>query len=362
MVKRQVDSGHLLQRRLALALCGLVLASAAVFVVVSPVLSQEGARQGKGQPERSQVRGVSEDDDEDEDGPRFDHNIEKHKGTKCESCHVGNTKAKLTNPQHSACDDCHSDEFFAKGGSNSRFCQSCHLEEEPAPWKNMEDIRYADLPHLKRNFYVEFSHKKHLEAGAKANIDSCNTCHFNKDDNGALKTRKPSHKNCGTADCHGTESELKLTLNNCSGCHIKQNKRYKELPKKARKYARNGLHRVGVVEFQYPKGSGKKSTKKRWGKFDHQKHMKWGQDMDKDVDCGTCHTGAATATKLSEVQLFTGGNVMSKICGQCHNGKKAKGYGKKVFGYNAANACQKCHQPGVSAKANFEVNEHILGY
>lgn len=315
--------------RLSLLLAMLALVGAALLV--SPAFGDED----EGEDEAAE----EEEGDKDEGAvarKRFDHSKKPHAALKCDKCHVGSTRAEKTRPQHEACIGCHGEAFYTAG--QETFCTACHAAEKPSPWAPMEAINYAEEPHDSRYFYAEFSHKTHLTEDR--GVDSCNQCHFNKNDNGELDTRKPSHKNCGTSDCHGNKTRLKVTLDDCGACH-KPGKFDKE-------HERNTFNRVGVVELEYPKGRKGQDTRK--GKFSHKDHLRWGQTLDIEVSCGTCHNGVQEAEKLDDIQLFTQKNVMSKVCGQCHNGK-ANGYEKPIFHFDNASACKKCHQPGVKPKA-----------
>lgn len=344
----------------------------------SSVLLQAQERQARTQGKDARSRAVKESGEVK--ALRFKHSgkardgVKGHRDVKCEDCHKGAVNARKTNPGHEACDSCHSDYFYGgKETFNAGFCRACHEEKAPAPWKDMKAIHYADRPHLKRYYYVEFNHKKHVGLSSTSGVESCNQCHFNKDSMGMLETRKPSHKNCGTSDCHGTDSELKLTLNNCGGCHMRQRDRVEgeldalgnadEIPKKNldayKEQVSKGVCRVGVVEMDYPKG--KRGGKTRKGKFSHKKHLAWGEQMKEAVDCATCHSGTREAETLAQVQLFDrkGKVTMRGVCGQCHNGKKSRGYGKSVFSYNSASSCGKCHQPGCSTSPDFNAKDHL---
>jgi hypothetical protein len=215
----------------------------------------------------------------------FSHNNPAHQGS-CDSCHKfpsANWKAARAGdeafpditdyPTHSACLDCHRQQFFARERPAPRICSVCHVGVTPRdtarhPFPNpAETFRESERARaFVSAFRIFFPHEKHLglfggvpegvpatgdrearmlpvalgRQDAAAASGTCATCHQTYQPQGdsadayatkppedlgdrfwlkrgTFKTSPDSHASCFT--CHSADSGLKPAPTDCATCH-----------------------------------------------------------------------------------------------------------------------------------------------
>jgi Cytochrome c7 and related cytochrome c/Class III cytochrome C family len=119
----------------------------------------------------------------------FSHKLHLAQGLKCQGCHVNPEPGEaMTFPVTAKCMACHEDTAAEKPAIKK--LTAFHQSKETVPW-----VRVYQLPD-----FVWFSHRTHLEAGAK-----CDRCH------GAVSEREALWK------------EKPLTMESCMNCHRETN-------------------------------------------------------------------------------------------------------------------------------------------
>jgi Zn ribbon nucleic-acid-binding protein len=119
----------------------------------------------------------------------FSHKQHLSQGLKCLGCHTNpDPGEKMTFPATAKCMACH--EEVSAGKPAIRTLAGFHQKKEPIPW-----VRIYGNPD-----WVWFSHRAHLEAGAK-----CDRCH------GAVAERDVLWK------------EVPITMESCMKCHRENN-------------------------------------------------------------------------------------------------------------------------------------------
>jgi Zn ribbon nucleic-acid-binding protein len=123
----------------------------------------------------------------------FSHKLHVAQGLKCQGCHVNpdtgqNAGEEMTFPATAKCMACHEDTAAEKDAIKA--LTKFHQSKEAVPW-----VRVYQLPD-----FVWFSHRTHLEAGAK-----CDRCHGAVAEREALWREKP------------------LTMESCMNCHRETN-------------------------------------------------------------------------------------------------------------------------------------------
>ena len=233
----------------------------------------------------------------------FKHTSQRHASLACTACHqrAADNSAKPAFPGHSACKDCHLNQFLT---SSSPMCTICHsdVNTAKAPLKTFP----ADF---KENFNVKFDHAQHMSAAARPK-NGCATCH----DRGLNR---------------GVALSIPMGLNAHSQCYVCHTPASKSA-------AGHDLATCGVCHDQ--KAFGRTSTNARAFRvgFDHSKH-----GPRQRLECATCHTLAAglpqgrqvTSPRAAE-HFATGGG---QSCLTCHNGKRSFG------GDLAFKDCRRCH-------------------
>lgn len=119
----------------------------------------------------------------------FSHRLHVAQGLKCEGCHVNpDPGEQMTFPATAKCMICHTE--IATDKTAIKELAEYHQEKAAVPW-----ARIYQLPD-----WVWFSHRAHLEAGAK-----CDRCHGAVAERDALWKEKP------------------LTMESCMNCHRETN-------------------------------------------------------------------------------------------------------------------------------------------
>ncbi|MBI3427473.1 MAG: cytochrome c3 family protein [Acidobacteria bacterium] len=132
----------------------------------------------------------------------FSHKLHVAQGLKCQGCHVNpdigpNPGEKMTYPATAKCMACHEDTAADKPAIKA--LAKFHHSKESVPW-----VRVYQLPD-----WVWFSHRVHLEAGAK-----CDRCHGAVSEREALWKEKPTTmESC--MNCHRETN----ASNACNYCH-----------------------------------------------------------------------------------------------------------------------------------------------
>lgn len=128
----------------------------------------------------------------------FSHKLHVAQGLKCQGCHISPDPGwEMTLPATAKCMGCHED--IAADKSTIKELARFHQDKEAVPW-----VRVYQKPD-----WVWFSHREHLEAGAK-----CDRCHGAVAERDALWREKPiTMENC--MNCH---RENKAS-NACNFCH-----------------------------------------------------------------------------------------------------------------------------------------------
>jgi len=271
-------------RRLRTLLYVFTLGLSALFLCSYHLLISNAA--GRSEPQRSRspkpAKSGGAPPQPRVDYSQFSHttHVEKQKLT-CESCHTFPTKnwqelrkgdAAFPDvgdfPEHSACLNCHRQQFFARERPAPVICSNCHIAVTPRDTVRWLFPSLGDLtdPTLKRRegtteFAVGFPHDKHLEvvgfnsrrrpgAVAFASISfrartvdtpkNCAICHQTSQPQGnsseeyltkpppdlgdgfwlkkgTFKTIPNSHASCFT--CHNPDSGIAPESKDCNGCH-----------------------------------------------------------------------------------------------------------------------------------------------
>jgi Zn ribbon nucleic-acid-binding protein len=119
----------------------------------------------------------------------FSHKLHVAQGLKCQGCHVNPEPGEeMTYPATAKCLGCHEDTAAEK--DTIKKLTAFHNNKESVPW-----ARVYQVPE-----FVWFSHRPHLEAGAK-----CDRCHGAVSEREALWREKP------------------ITMENCMNCHRETN-------------------------------------------------------------------------------------------------------------------------------------------
>jgi hypothetical protein len=273
------------------------------------------------------------------DALRFDHraHVEKHKIGACETCHTSGANADTVRPamrDHKTCDTagCHADEFYGKKAATTKLCSLCHAgpamlggaaAKKLQPFPRRMNISQTEDSFLDaRDFYAEFSHKKHLRTGGpiKERTDQgCLFCH--KIESAAVEARRPGHEAC--ASCH--DEKHAAPMSRCDACH-QYRKDGNGIPVSTGPSMRDRPARVG-------------------GRFKHETHRVDRRKAEPTpVSCGVCHSRALEADKLSEIVMTDGRQMMVSACGSCHRSGQANARGKPLF--TITGQCTLCHSAG----------------
>lgn len=233
----------------------------------------------------------------------FKHTSQRHASLGCTACHqrTADNSVKPVFPGHSACADCHGNQFFT---SSSPLCANCHsdVNTAKAPLKSFP----ADF---KERFNVKFDHAQHMNGAARPK-NGCAGCHNQPLNRGvafAIPVSLNAHSQCYVCHTPASKSAAGHDLASCGVCHD------------AKPFARTATN---AAAFR--------------ASFSHAKH-----GSRQRLDCVACHTLTAGLPQGKQVssprtaEHFPVGGGQS--CLGCHNGKRSFG------GDLAFKDCARCH-------------------
>lgn len=232
----------------------------------------------------------------------FTHSSQKHVSLSCSSCHARTDNSiKPSFPGHSACIECHGNQFFT---SSSPMCLICHSDVNSGkpPLK-------AFPANFKERFNVKFDHAQHMSAGVRPQ-NGCSACHTLGGNRGAALSIPVSinaHSQCYTCHTPASRSTVGRDLSSCGVCHQQKN------------FVRTSTN-----------------SKAFQASFSHAKH-----GPRQRLDCVNCHSltgGLPQGKQVSSpatAEHFSTGSAQS--CMTCHNGKRSFG------GDLAFKDCKRCH-------------------
>ena len=219
----------------------------------------------------------------------FDHNRVEHKKVECSFCHQRTDNEPTPKfPGHSACNDCHQQDFSS---TKTALCAGCHktpIEAEP---------QLISFPgRLKQLGLKGFSHRDHMnpeKMPAGTEKLSCASCH--RFGGRGVEASFPRHAECYS--CHTHQAGEKL--GECATCHTER-----------------------AASMTYSAGGSAYSLYN----FRHGTHVK-------RTTCDRCHRTSEPASKTSSdiLQISTArGQRHNSTCFTCHSRAKE-------------NVCSKCH-------------------
>lgn len=271
------------------------------------------------------------------EAPRFSHKTHAKlmgaagiEGLKCPTCHAQDPKTREPLPAgrdaHKPCSDarCHGprlDAIVLPDGGGA-LCGGCH---EKADKHQVSPPRFIHREDGTREFGWRINHRRHMQVPG---LDRCDTCHtLTKSvagDEVTVLAHRPGHLDC--APCHG-KSGSKPSLDECGDCHrpgeVTHAKPTAATAFRVYEKFTHDTHRLDIRTARAkPGGAGR-----GWSRYDRATAQ--------TLSCGACHTTAAKAESIKEMDLL-GACAMNKTCmGQCHNGRFAFGTGM--------NDCFLCH-------------------
>jgi hypothetical protein len=239
----------------------------------------------------------------DLDYSSFKHNSQRHASMACTACHqrAADNSVKPSFPGHSACINCHGNQFLT---SSSPLCTNCHSDVNSGkpPLKSFPAT-------FKERFNVKFDHAQHMTAAVRPK-NGCAACHnqaVNKGAALAIPTGLNAHSQCYACHTPASKSAAGRDLASCGVCHD------------AKSFSRTSTN---ADAFRMS--------------FSHAKH-----GSRQKLECVACHTltaGLAQGKQVSSprtAEHFSAGSV--KSCQDCHNGKRSFG------GDLAFKDCARCH-------------------
>ncbi|MGA2192299.1 MAG: c(7)-type cytochrome triheme domain-containing protein [Nitrospirota bacterium] len=219
-------------------------------------------------------------------------------GIKCTYCHANIFHDRRPagyatyRPTMDTCYTCHDEKTTA--------CDSCHPKGLPSGLSMSGKVGGGRMAYNPPGAgAVTFDHKRHAAKGL-----ACDSCHTSVFQMTHTKGRMTMARMYGGKDCgHCHDGKAAFASTECGRCHA------------------SGSHGGGTIA--YPGGGSGKVL------FSHDKHLGFG------LTCGECHSSLfglkKTAGAMKMDQMTKG-----KLCGGCHNGKKAF----------SSEDCAKCHQMG----------------
>jgi c(7)-type cytochrome triheme protein len=239
----------------------------------------------------------------DLDYSNFKHTSQRHTSLACTACHerTADNSAKPVFPSHSACINCHGNQFFS---SSSPMCTICHsdVNTAKAPLKSFPS-------NFKERFNVKFDHAQHMTAAARPK-NGCAACHaagLNRGVGISILNGLGAHSQCYICHTPSSKSASGKELASCGVCHDQKG------------YARTSTN---AAAFR--------------ASFSHAKH-----GPRQRLECAACHSLTAGLPQGKQVssprtaEHFAVGGGQS--CLSCHNGKRSFG------GDLAFKDCRRCH-------------------
>jgi hypothetical protein len=250
--------------------------------------------------------------------PKFQHATHAKLMTfDCAQCHALDKKSFQPLPPgakgHRPCSngECHGPRLSrATGGAN--LCLECHEKASPSGASAPRlMVREAEA----RDFGARINHRRHLDVPG---LDNCDTCHQLakqvEGDEVKVLVHRPGHADC--APCHGKQASSP-SLTKCASCHLESERQRPKphageaAPWRVYEKFSHDSHRLDVRTAKVLVGG----VGRGWSRYDKKSAATLG--------CGACHTTAAQARGLDDMDLL-GACAMEKTCmGQCHNGKWA---------------------------------------
>jgi c(7)-type cytochrome triheme protein len=233
----------------------------------------------------------------------FKHTSQRHTSLACTDCHqrTADNSAKPAFPGHSACINCHRNQFFS---SSSPICTICHsdVNTAKAPLKSFP-------ANFKERFNVKFDHAQHMTAAARPK-NGCSACHASGLNRGvgiSILNGLSAHSQCYVCHTPVSKSASGKELASCGVCHD------------AKPFARTSTN---AAAFR--------------ASFSHAQH-----GPRQRLECAACHSLTAGLPQGKQVssprtaEHFSVGGGQS--CLSCHNGKRSFG------GDLAFKDCRRCH-------------------
>ncbi|MCU1265085.1 MAG: hypothetical protein JWM21_1403 [Acidobacteria bacterium] len=233
----------------------------------------------------------------------FKHTSSRHAALACSDCHqrTADNSAKPAFPGHSACVNCHGNQFFS---SSSPMCMICHSDVNTA----RAPLRSFPI-NFKERFNVRFDHAQHMSAAVRPK-NGCAACHGASLNRGvalAIPTGLGAHAQCYVCHTPASKSAAGRDLASCGVCHEQKN------------FTRTSTN-AGAFRAS----------------FSHAKH-----GPRQRLECAACHTLTAGVTQGKQVSSPHAAEHFSVSGGQsclgCHNGKRSFG------GDLAFKDCRRCH-------------------
>jgi c(7)-type cytochrome triheme protein len=232
----------------------------------------------------------------------FIHTSSQHAGLACNSCHLRtDNSARPSFPGHSACINCHGNQFFT---SASPMCVICHADVNTAkaPLKSFP-------ANFKERFNVKFDHAQHMNAAVRPQ-NGCAACHSAGANRGtalSIPASMSAHSQCYVCHTPSRKSASGRDLASCGVCH--DQKSYARTSTNARAFSAS---------------------------FSHAKH-----GPRQRLECAACHSltpglpqGRQVSSPRTAEHFVIGGG---QSCLTCHNGKRSFG------GDLAFKDCRRCH-------------------
>ncbi len=239
----------------------------------------------------------------DVDYSTFKHTNNRHASLACTTCHqrTADNSAKPDFPGHSACINCHGNQFFS---SSSPMCTICHsdVNTAKAPLKSFP-------ANFKDRFNIRFDHAQHMSSGARPK-SGCSACHVSGLNRGvalSIPTGLSAHTQCYGCHTPASKSVGGRDLASCGVCHEQKN------------YTRTSTN-----------GAAFRAS------FSHAKH-----GPRQRLECTACHSltpGGSQGKQVSSPRTAEHSSTGSgQSCQSCHNGKRTFG------GDLAFKDCRRCH-------------------
>jgi c(7)-type cytochrome triheme protein len=219
---------------------------------------------------------------------RFTHggvHADAVKARACNSCHPLSPRGEVVIASHSACVECHKQDFAAR---EPKTCGACHNATEP--WRKL--VADRALPE-RTEFGAMLDHDKHKQA--------CASCHKLRTVSSQLRTPR-GHASCIGKGCHENKAGPAPRFEACDGCH-----------------------RIGLAsERENARLSAAWSVRRA---FDHTKHERTPDQQ--PLACTACHDKLggnllelATPQKPACLPCHDDGKAAFKLtgttCGRCH--------------------------------------------
>jgi c(7)-type cytochrome triheme protein len=228
----------------------------------------------------------------------FSHRSNAHAQQACTSCHQRTDNSATPRfPGHSACTNCHLQQFV---NPQAPMCTLCHANMSSVPPPLL-----AFPTKFKESFNVRFDHAQH-NAGSARPANGCASCHAGNLRRGvamAIPAGINAHNNCYSCHTPGSTSAFGRDISGCATCHTAA-----------------PFRRTSTNALAFSRG------------FRHSTH-----GARQKLNCASCHNlaaGKAQGLQVSSPKPVEHTPMRGSSCATCHNDKRA-------FGELAD--CKKCH-------------------